>query len=241
MARFARLLSLAAGLAVLSLFFAHGLPGDAALIALEESAQPLGSASAQTHASFMPSILSALVSTLVTCTPALFTAFLLAFVSARPTGLSRITTLLTRISAATPLILWVPFFSVLFPRAQAIAPFVLLAFHWWGPWHRLIRERLRETQSAPYVQAARARGLQGLRFYWRYRWRPIARACSAQMFTQAGHVLSGSILLEIAFRRPGLGALLFESVEHRDVPHIQATLFVITFLALLLQQLRRLK
>lgn len=250
LASVARTLSLLFALAALSFVWPHLIPGDWQLLMGEGSGIAVVNTSVKpaitgpppqvsslhtliSGQSIFPILAHALGATLLWSLPALGTAFFIALITAALSWGG----LLVRLSAALPLIVLAPWIYVFAPGWVSFAPFALLAFHWWGPWHRLIAERLVHSHHAPFVQAAQARGIHGWNLFWRYRWLPVAPACLAQISTQAGHVLSGSVLLEILFRRPGLGSLIFDSVLRRDLPLVQWSLLTATFLAFGVQRL----
>ena len=44
---------------------------------------------------------------------------------------------------------------------------------------------------------------------------------------QIGHLMAGSIITETIFAWPGVGRLLINSISHRDVPVVEAAVFLI--------------
>jgi ABC-type dipeptide/oligopeptide/nickel transport system permease component len=50
---------------------------------------------------------------------------------------------------------------------------------------------------------------------------------------QVGHLMAGSIVTETIYAWPGVGRLLINSISHRDVPVVEAAVFLIaTIIAL---------
>lgn len=74
------------------------------------------------------------------------------------------------------------------------------------------------TASAPWVTAARARGVPPLRLALRHIWRPSI----SPVITLAGlwlpALVSGAVFVEAIFAWPGIGSLLAEATATRDVP-----------------------
>ena len=92
---------------------------------------------------------------------------------------------------------------------------------------RQTRAALLEVSHQPHVMAARARGLSGAvvmrRHILRNAWLPILTVAAAQL----GALLSGTVVVEKIFERPGLGALFLEAFFARDFPVVQGCVLVI--------------
>jgi ABC-type dipeptide/oligopeptide/nickel transport system permease component len=95
---------------------------------------------------------------------------------------------------------------------------------------RQTRASMIEVLSEPYVLAARARGLSDLRVLFGHGLRnalmPIVTVAAAQL----GALLSGTVIAEKIFERPGLGGLLLEAFFARDIPIVQGCVLVIAIL-----------
>ena len=78
-----------------------------------------------------------------------------------------------------------------------------------------------------YVAFARARGVPERRVIVRY----ALRNALVSVITAAGLVLTvvltGSVLVEVTFALPGLGSLLVDAVENKDLPMLQGLMMVI--------------
>lgn len=74
------------------------------------------------------------------------------------------------------------------------------------------------TAHAPWVRAARARGLSPMAVAWRHVWRPAL----SPVITLAGlwlpMLVGGAVFVEAVFAWPGLGSLLAEATAQRDLP-----------------------
>ncbi len=77
--------------------------------------------------------------------------------------------------------------------------------------------------------AARARGLSEravlVRHALRNSWLPVLTVGAAQL----GALLSGAVVVEKIFERPGLGALFLEAFFARDIPVVQGVVLVVAF------------
>ena len=45
---------------------------------------------------------------------------------------------------------------------------------------------------------------------------------------QLGHLISGSLTIEVVFNLPGLGAAMVDAVQHRDYPVVQTLVLLFT-------------
>lgn len=74
------------------------------------------------------------------------------------------------------------------------------------------------TAQAPWVQAARARGITPAAVAWRHVWRPAL----SPVITLAGlwlpMLVGGAVFVEAVFAWPGIGSLLAEATAQRDLP-----------------------
>jgi len=101
---------------------------------------------------------------------------------------------------------------------------------------RMLRASLGEIGSASFVRTARGKGL--------VRWEVVTRHelpnASIPAITQAGiivaHLVGGAVIVEYVFARPGLGALLVDSVFQRDYAVLQ-TLVLLTAAAFIVTSL----
>jgi ABC-type dipeptide/oligopeptide/nickel transport system permease component len=91
---------------------------------------------------------------------------------------------------------------------------------------RLLRARLREVLSADYVRTARAKGLPGVSIFWRHAARNVALPVVTMVALQLGTLLGGALIAEAVFALPGMGRLALQAISARDVPLVQAFVFV---------------
>jgi peptide/nickel transport system permease protein len=91
-----------------------------------------------------------------------------------------------------------------------------------------------EVLAAPYITAARSRGLSFPRTLLRHGMRnsmlPVMTLFS---FWFAG-LMGGSVVVEVIFNVPGMGRLLYTSVVNNDVPVIQGGMMLILTLAVII-------
>ena len=102
-----------------------------------------------------------------------------------------------------------------------VLPSLTLGFGASGALARAIQAGLLETSAAPYLVAARARGIaRGARLMW-HALRPVLPLAVSLSALQAAFLLSGTVVTETVFSRPGLGRLLVSAILDGDYPVVQ--------------------
>lgn len=100
---------------------------------------------------------------------------------------------------------------------------------------RLVRREMSVNLNASYVTIARSRGVSERRLTWRYAFSNSAIPVVTALGTRFAAMLNGVVIVEVVFRWPGVGELVVDALERRDLPVIQATVLVTVLLALLVQ------
>jgi peptide/nickel transport system permease protein len=96
---------------------------------------------------------------------------------------------------------------------------------------RLSRSSMLEVLGQDYIRTARSKGLSDRVIIWRHAFRnsliPIVTAFGLQL----GWLLGGSVVVEAVFAWPGLGRLIIEAINVRDITVVQAGVlwFALTF------------
>ena len=91
---------------------------------------------------------------------------------------------------------------------------------------RLLRARLREVLSADYIRTAYGKGLSDRAVLWRHAARNVLIPVITIIALQLGTLLGGAVIAEAVFALPGMGRLALQAITARDVPLIQAFVFV---------------
>ncbi|WP_055047843.1 ABC transporter permease [Devosia sp. A16] len=119
------------------------------------------------------------------------------------------------------------------PADQArrlILPAFAIGVGWVGYMARLVRAAMLETLSENHVRTFRAFGVSDLRIALRFAL-PIAMVpVVAVLGVGMGSLLSGAVLVEVVFARPGLGSLAHDAVMSRNFPVLLGTVVVTTAL-----------
>ena len=95
---------------------------------------------------------------------------------------------------------------------------------------RIVRASMLDVLGQPYQTVARAKGLRERRVIWRHAFPNALIPIISIMGLQFGFMLSGSVVIETLFARPGLGRLTVTAINNRDFPLIQGIVLVIAVL-----------
>jgi ABC-type dipeptide/oligopeptide/nickel transport system permease component len=102
---------------------------------------------------------------------------------------------------------------------------------------RMVRQEMIKNGAAPYITAARARGISEFRLIWGYALRNSSIPVLTTLGTRFAAMLNGVLVVEVVFGWPGIGSLVVRALETRDYPLIQATVLVTAVLAVIVQLL----
>ena len=110
---------------------------------------------------------------------------------------------------------------------QLILPTVTISAFSVGLLTRLVRRAVGETLRQPFVVTARAKGLRERTIAWRHVVRNSAIPIVTVMGLQFGALVGGSVVVETVFAWPGVGWLMIQAIEARDLPVIRAAVLVL--------------
>jgi peptide/nickel transport system permease protein len=108
-----------------------------------------------------------------------------------------------------------------------ILPAVTLAIGLMAILAQVTRAAMLETLNEDFVTTARAKGASDARVYFRHALANAAIPIITVAALQFGAVLTGTVIVETIFDWPGLGTLLYQAIQNRDYPTVQATVLVI--------------
>jgi peptide/nickel transport system permease protein len=99
---------------------------------------------------------------------------------------------------------------------------------------RMVRATMVEALRSDYVMAARLGGVSERRVLWRYALRNALAPTIQVMALNVQWLVGGIVITETVFGYPGLGNLLVQAVNLRDVPTVQsvALLLAVVYIAL---------
>jgi peptide/nickel transport system permease protein len=121
---------------------------------------------------------------------------------------------------------WLPPVSVPGPTGL-ILPVLTLAIPLAGFLGQVMRESLLNAMSSPFVLSARARGESETGVFWRHTLRHAAIPAVGLSGWAFGALVSGAVVVEAVFARPGLGRSLLSAVQGRDVPLVLGVVLVV--------------
>ncbi|HET7734785.1 MAG TPA: ABC transporter permease [Nocardioidaceae bacterium] len=115
--------------------------------------------------------------------------------------------------------------------AYLVMPAVALALRPFGYFTQVTRAAMSDVLVAPYITAARSRGLSFRQTLVRHGLRnSLLPVLTLFSFWFAG-LLGGSVVIEVIFNIPGMGRLIYTAVVNNDVPVIQGGMLWILTLA----------
>jgi peptide/nickel transport system permease protein len=99
---------------------------------------------------------------------------------------------------------------------------------------RLTRSSMLEVLGQDYIRTARSKGLTGTVVVVRHALRNALIPVTTAFGLQLGWLLGGAVIVESVFAWPGLGRLMIEAINIRDITIVQAGLFwfALTFMVL---------
>jgi len=105
---------------------------------------------------------------------------------------------------------------------KVLVPAVLLAISGTAANLRLMRASMIEVLQQDYVRTARAKGLDERRVLLRHAVRNALIPNLTLIGNQLPFLIGGSVIIETLFALPGLGSFLFDAINRRDYPVVQA-------------------
>jgi peptide/nickel transport system permease protein len=111
--------------------------------------------------------------------------------------------------------------------ASLLLPALALGTHLMAMLSRMTRSSMVDVLSEDFVRTARAKGVSERRVIFVHALRNALLPVITIAGLQFGSLLSGSIIVEKVFARPGLGLTLIDAIFERDYPMVQGITFVI--------------
>ncbi|MEK7355762.1 MAG: ABC transporter permease [Bdellovibrionota bacterium] len=121
--------------------------------------------------------------------------------------------------------------------ANLILPSITLAFGLSAVLIQITRASMLEVLREDYIATARAKGAPLWRVYFYHALANAANPVVSVLALQAGAVLTGTVIVESIFDWPGIGTLLFQSIQRRDFPVVQGCVLTIAVITMLVQLL----
>jgi peptide/nickel transport system permease protein len=116
---------------------------------------------------------------------------------------------------------------------QLIWPALAQAYYISAPITRLTRSQMLEVIRQDYVRTARAKGLAERAVIYRHALRNSLLPVVTFIGWWGGRLLGGLVIMEMIFVVPGMGSALIQAVSQRDYPAVQAMIFVMALVFLI--------
>jgi peptide/nickel transport system permease protein len=141
--------------------------------------------------------------------------------------------------ATTLIVVFSVWWGVLPPISTAdarglVLPVLTLAIPLAGFLGQVMRESLVAALESPFVLSARARGESERGVLWRHALRHAALPAISLSGWAFGSLISGAVIVETIFARPGLGRSLLNAVTVRDVPVVIGVVMVVALVYILM-------
>jgi peptide/nickel transport system permease protein len=108
-----------------------------------------------------------------------------------------------------------------------ILPAIAVALPVAGYLARIVRSSMLEVLGAEYLVTAREKGLSESVVIFRHALRNALIPIVTVIGLLFGQLLGGAIIVENVFARPGMGRLLVQAIEQRDIPVAQGAVLLI--------------
>jgi ABC-type dipeptide/oligopeptide/nickel transport system permease component len=111
-----------------------------------------------------------------------------------------------------------------------VLPALTLALGGAGFNARFVRSSIIHAQVQKHVITARAKGTTRVQVFWRHVLRNALLPVLTVAGIQVGQLLSGAVIVETVFSRPGIGRLLVQAILAKDYLTVQAVVLIIAVL-----------
>ena len=109
-----------------------------------------------------------------------------------------------------------------------ILPSITVGLFFAGGMARLTRSSLVDVLNQDYIRTARSKGISKYRIVLRHSLRNAMIPPVTLLGIQFGLLITGAVITEEVFARPGLGQLLLQAILAKDIPLVQALVVYMT-------------
>jgi peptide/nickel transport system permease protein len=113
-----------------------------------------------------------------------------------------------------------------------VMPAIVLGWSSAGTIARLTRSSLLEVMRNDYIRTARAKGLAEIRVILDHALKNSLLPVVTVMALQVAGLLSGAVITESVFGIPGVGRVAVNAIQSRDMPLLQGSVVLTTFLVI---------
>ena len=118
--------------------------------------------------------------------------------------------------------------------SHMVMPALVLAIRPMAYFTRVTRAAMLDVLNAPYITAARSRGLSLCRTVFAHGLRNGMPPVMTLFALWLAGLIGGSVIVEVIFAIPGMGRLLYNAVINNDLPLLQAGIVCIVALAVII-------
>ena len=118
-----------------------------------------------------------------------------------------------------------------------VLPALALSYKPFGRISQVTRSAVVDELKKPYVKAARAKGLSETRVLFTHLLKNAAIPIITISGDELSSLLNGAIVIETVFGWPGVGLLTIQALERRDLPLVEATVFVVAVMVIVVNLL----
>ena len=111
--------------------------------------------------------------------------------------------------------------------SQLIMPAIALGMYSTAIIMRLLKSNMSEELQQDYIRTARSKGLSRTLVVFKHGLRNALLPVVTIIGLQLGSLLGGAVITESIFAWPGVGRLLVQAINNRDIPLVQAGVFVL--------------
>ncbi len=116
-------------------------------------------------------------------------------------------------------------------------PTLTLAYAPLGRIAQITRSAMLDEMTQPHITVARAKGLSERRIVFVHALKNAAIPVVTISGDMLSSMLNGAILIETVFAWPGIGLLTLQALQRRDLPLVEATVFVIACMVIVVNLL----
>jgi len=99
---------------------------------------------------------------------------------------------------------------------------------------RLVRSSMLEVLQQDYVRTARSKGISERRVIFHHAMRNAWLPVVTMIGLEFGFLLGGVVVVETVFSYPGIGRLVFNAINQRDIPVVQASVILLAVIFIFL-------
>ncbi len=115
-----------------------------------------------------------------------------------------------------------------------VLPSIALGSRYAASIARITRTSMIETMNQDFIKTARAKGLKNYRIILVHALRNALLPIVTVIGSDIGSLLAGAMLTESVFNIPGIGKLLIDAINKRDLPIVQGTVMYIATVCVLI-------